>query len=47
MNLFIASYRFGKPVVLLYRAAFPFLVMLLLTVLIITYVPWLSTVLLR
>ena len=47
MNLFIASYRFDKPVVLLYRAALPFLAILLLTVLIITYWPWLSLVLVR
>jgi len=46
MNLFIASYRFDKPVIQLYRATLPFLAVLLLTVLIITYVPWLSMVLL-
>ncbi len=42
MNLFIASYRFDKPVVLLYRATVPFLLILLFTVLVITYLPWLS-----
>ncbi len=42
MNLFIASYRFNKPVIQLYRATLPFLAVLLLTVLIITYVPWLT-----
>jgi C4-dicarboxylate transporter DctM subunit len=47
MNLFIASYRFDKPIVLLYRAALPFLGILLLTVLIITYWPWLSLVFVR
>jgi tripartite ATP-independent transporter DctM subunit len=47
MNLFIASYRFDKPIVLLYRAALPFLGILLLTVLVITYWPWLSLVLVR
>ena len=47
MNLFIASYRFDKPIVLLYRAALPFLAILLVTVLIITYWPWLSLVLVR
>jgi len=46
MNLFIASYRFDKPVIQLYRATLPFLAVLLLTVLIITYVPWLTMVLL-
>jgi tripartite ATP-independent transporter DctM subunit len=42
MNLFIASYRFDTPVVDLYRATIPFLVILLLSVVIITYWPWLS-----
>ncbi len=47
MNLFIASYRFEKPVVLLYRATLPFLAILLVCVLVITYWPWLSLVLVR
>ena len=47
INLFIASYRFDKPVVLLYRSALPFLVILLLCVLLITYWPWLSLPLAR
>jgi len=42
MNLFIASYRFNQPVVTLYRATVPFLAILLVTVLLITYWPWLS-----
>ncbi|MGI9295296.1 MAG: TRAP transporter large permease [Pseudomonadales bacterium] len=42
MNLFIASYRFEKPIMLLYKAAIPFMAVLLLAVLIITYVPALS-----
>ncbi len=42
MNLFIASYRFKKPVMQLYRATLPFFFILLLTVLIITYWPSLS-----
>ncbi|MBL4761887.1 MAG: TRAP transporter large permease subunit [Gammaproteobacteria bacterium] len=42
MNLFIASYRFGKPVMTLYRATIPFFLILLVAVLIITYVPMLS-----
>lgn len=46
MNLFIASYRFDKPVVTLYRAAVPFLVLLFAAVLLITYWPWLSLALL-
>ncbi|MCG6948996.1 MAG: TRAP transporter large permease subunit [Acidobacteria bacterium] len=47
MNLFIASYRFERPVVQLYRATLPFLAILLLTVLVITYWPWLSLTLVR
>jgi tripartite ATP-independent transporter DctM subunit len=47
MNLFIASYRFDKPIVTLYRAALPFLLILGVTVLVITYWPWLSLVLVR
>lgn len=42
MNLFIASYRFNKPVLQLYIATLPFFFLLLLSVLIITYVPALS-----
>ncbi len=46
MNLFIASYRFNKPVMTLYRATIPFFLILLVAVLIITYWPVLSMVLL-
>ena len=42
MNLFIASYRFDRPVLEVYRATIPFFVILLLTVLVITYWPALS-----
>lgn len=47
MNLFIASYRFDKPVVALYRATLPWLLILFGCVLAITYWPWLSLVLVR
>jgi C4-dicarboxylate transporter DctM subunit len=47
MNLFIASYRFGKPVMTLYRATIPFFFILLIAVLIITYWPGLSLVLIE
>ena len=43
MNLFIASYRCKKPLTELYAATLPFMLILLLAVLIITYVPLLST----
>ena len=42
MNLFIASYRFKKPLLELYAATLPFMVILLIALLIITYVPALS-----
>jgi TRAP-type C4-dicarboxylate transport system permease large subunit len=47
MNLFIASYRFGLPVQQVIRATLPFFVLMLLATLVITYVPWLSLVLLE
>ncbi|HKJ49889.1 MAG TPA: TRAP transporter large permease subunit, partial [Gammaproteobacteria bacterium] len=46
MNLFIASYRFDRPVMSLYLATIPFFVVLLVSVLIITYWPALSLALL-
>lgn len=42
MNLFIASFRFEQPVLKLYRATIPFLVILLISLAIITYWPDLS-----
>jgi tripartite ATP-independent transporter DctM subunit len=45
MNLFIASHRFEKPIIDLYRATLPFFALLLFAVLIITYVPELSLML--
>lgn len=47
MNLFIASYRFNKPVLQLYMATLPFFFLLLAAVLIITYVPVLSLALIQ
>ena len=46
LNLFLASYRFNKPMSEIYKNVFPFFLILLVTVLLITYVPWLSTALL-
>lgn len=46
MNLFIAAYRFGRPVTEVIRASWPFFLLLLACTLAITYVPWLSLVLL-
>jgi tripartite ATP-independent transporter DctM subunit len=42
INLFIASFRFKKPILKLYLAAIPFLIILLISLIIITYVPDLS-----
>jgi tripartite ATP-independent transporter DctM subunit len=42
MNLFLASFRFERPVLEVYRATVPFFVILLASVLIITYWPALS-----
>ena len=47
MNLFIASYRFNKPITDIYKATIPFFFVLLAAVLIITYWPALSLVLVR
>jgi C4-dicarboxylate transporter DctM subunit len=43
MNLFFASYRFGKPVTEVFRAVAPLLIVLGLGLMAITYVPSLST----
>lgn len=42
MNLFIAAFRFNKPVLRLYLAALPFLIILLIGLILITYIPDLS-----
>jgi TRAP-type C4-dicarboxylate transport system permease large subunit len=42
MNLFLASYRFEKPLIQVYRHALPFLLLLLVVVLHITYFPALT-----
>ena len=47
LNLFIASFRFKRPVIQLYGASVPYLIILLICLFIITYFPqlslWLST----
>jgi tripartite ATP-independent transporter DctM subunit len=43
MNLFLASYRFEKPFIKICRYVLPCLVIQLAVVLLVTYVPWLST----
>jgi C4-dicarboxylate transporter DctM subunit len=45
MNLFLASYRFDKPLTEVYRAVLPMLGVRIVGVLLITYIPFLSTAL--
>jgi C4-dicarboxylate transporter, DctM subunit len=47
LNLFLSSSRFGKPLPELYRHVIPFLLILGIGVLVITYVPWMSTGILK
>lgn len=42
LNLFIASYRFERPIIELYLSTLPFFVILLISVAIIAFWPWLS-----
>ena len=45
MNLCLSAYRFNLPMTAVYRATLPFYLILLAGVLLITYVPWLTTAL--
>ena len=47
INLFISSSRFERPVAKIISSSLPFLVVLLFSLAIITYLPWLSLALLR
>ena len=47
MNLFLASYRFKRPLPEIYRAAFPFLAIRAVGVLLVTYIPALTAFLPR
>jgi len=47
INLFIASIRFDRPVLRLYVASLPFIAILLVALALITYIPWMSLVLLK
>jgi tripartite ATP-independent transporter DctM subunit len=47
LNLFISSYRFNEPVISLYAASVPFLLLLLAALLVITYIPAISLFLVR
>ena len=43
MNLFLASYRFNKPFMQVCASVVPFLLVRLVVVLLVTFIPWLST----
>jgi tripartite ATP-independent transporter DctM subunit len=47
INLFISSIKFEKPVTFLYRASLPYLLLMLLFLILITYIPPLSLFLLK
>ncbi len=47
LNLFIANMLFREPIVKLYKAVLPFIIVLLLVLLAVTYIPWLSLVFLK
>ncbi len=47
MNLFIASFRFNKSIPRLYTATIPFLIILLIALIIITYIPEISLFLVK
>ena len=43
LNLFLASYRFNEPMGKIYKDVLPFFFIQFITVLLITYIPYLST----
>lgn len=42
INLFISSFRFNRPITEMYRVSLPFLILLIIALIIITYIPSLS-----
>ena len=44
LNLFIASFRFGRPVASLYKVVLPFVAILAVGLGVVSYVPWISNV---
>ncbi len=47
LNLFISSFRFEKPIIKIYSSALPFILMLFIALLLITYIPDISLFLLK
>jgi C4-dicarboxylate transporter DctM subunit len=44
INLFISSFRFNRPVIELYRVSIPYLILMLIALIIITYIPILTLI---
>jgi C4-dicarboxylate transporter DctM subunit len=44
INLFISSFRFNKPVIELYKISVPYLILMLVALIVITYIPWLTLI---
>lgn len=42
INLFISSFRFNKPVLEMYKVSIPYLILMVIALIIITYIPWLT-----
>jgi C4-dicarboxylate transporter, DctM subunit len=42
INLFISSFRFNRPILELYKVSIPYLILMIIALMIITYIPWLS-----
>lgn len=47
LNLFISSYRFDKPIAEVYRSTFPFILIRLIILILVTYIPQLSLFLVK
>ncbi|GAB1457538.1 TRAP transporter large permease subunit [Spirochaetota bacterium] len=47
MNLFLASYAFGKPVMRIYKDVLPFFLVQLVVLALVTWIPWFSLALVR
>jgi tripartite ATP-independent transporter DctM subunit len=44
INLFISSFRFNRSVVELYKVSVPYLILMIISLILITYIPWLTLI---
>ena len=44
LNLFIAAFRFNRPITELYRAVVPFILLMIVALMMVTYIPKLTVV---